>query len=92
MVVFGGGVLFLMSEVPLYRLDMSGMDNICTRIVQINRLPKSPVSTKWAHSSTRKKSPFGKLCGWMELDYAEMCSGSEAGSYLRLIDWCITEL
>ena len=26
------------------------------------------------------------VCSW------EMCSGSEAGSYLRLIDVCITEL
>jgi len=26
------------------------------------------------------------------IDFAEMCSGSEAGSYLRLIDLCITEL
>jgi len=24
--------------------------------------------------------------------FAEMCSGSEAGSYLRLIDFCITQL
>ena len=24
--------------------------------------------------------------------FTEMCSGSEAGSYLRLIDFCITEL
>jgi len=24
--------------------------------------------------------------------FAEMCSGSEAGSYLRLIDLCITRL
>jgi len=24
--------------------------------------------------------------------FTEMCSGSEAGSYLRLIDFCITQL
>jgi len=24
--------------------------------------------------------------------FTEMCSGSEEGSYLRLIDWCITQL
>jgi len=24
--------------------------------------------------------------------FAEMCSGSEEGSYLRLIDFCITQL
>jgi hypothetical protein len=24
--------------------------------------------------------------------FAEMCSGSEEGSYLRLVDFCITEL
>jgi len=32
--------------------------------------------------------PHGLPEGW----WTEMCSGSEAGSYVRLIDLCITQL
>jgi len=34
-----------------------------------------------------------QLSSQFEINYlAEMCSGSEAGSYLRLVDVCITQL
>ena len=31
-------------------------------------------------------------CQFKNNYFTEMCSGSEAGSYLRLIDFCITQL
>ena len=34
-----------------------------------------------------------KVCSqFKNIYFAEMCSGSEAGSYLRLMDCCITQL
>ena len=34
----------------------------------------------------------GEVVGGGRCYLAEMCSGSEEGSYLRLIDFCITQL
>ena len=48
-----------------------------------------------------KKKAFDRMGCWLTLSgvdgmqvsyFAEMCSGSEAGSYFRLIDLCITQL
>ena len=39
-----------------------------------------------------KKSLCSPVCGVWNNHSTEMCSGSEAGSYLRLIDSCITQL
>ena len=39
-----------------------------------------------------RQYPASLVSGLVRNYFTEMCSGSEAGSYLRLIDFCITQL
>jgi len=51
-------------------------------------MSEAPLDLSRAH--LRKETPLGSPHDGHS--FTEMCSGSEAGSYLRLIDVCITQL
>ena len=50
------------------------------------RLEECELEHKTATLRDQLAVPFAQV------NFTEMCSGSEAGSYLRLIDLCITQL
>ena len=66
-----------MSEVPLYKL--------------IKRAHTMARMNGTSHTS-RQISTCGQANQFKNNYFTEMCSGSEAGSYLRLIDFCIAQL
>jgi len=70
-----------MSEVPLY---------LCA---DIKALCKVALRRSDFTERRRHRMVIRVLFAWGEDSYfTEMCSGSEEGSYLRLIDFCITQL
>jgi len=65
-----------MSEVPLYQLSQFGYPGFAPGDEGLQEVRGTPFCRQVAGSRQR----------------SEVCSGSEAGSYLRLIDSCITQL
>ena len=53
--------------------------------------PRLPFRAMVCHRSTPLRTKDGSA-QFKHNYFAEMCSGSEEGSYLRLIDLCITQL
>jgi len=53
----------------------------------------APTLKKKKNKRTRRRRRRAEIGGGRRESYfAELCSGSEEGSYLRLIDFCITQL
>ena len=75
-----------MSEVPLYGPPMG---SVCQ--VQGYLAHKNPCTCiqaeKGEHIIYVWNKETGQLVKMLEVNFTEMCSGSEAGSYLRLIDF-----
>ena len=79
---------FLVSEVALYLVSLIWSQHALSRAKVDELVPHNQI----VNLRIVQPTEAGRGSDCVNNYFTEMCSGSETGSYLRLIDMCITQL